>query len=55
MMHYKKQKTEALSKIYMYDFSEDCVLVVLASDHYNESDYIRDYENFKKEVKNGKN
>ncbi|MBL4287575.1 sugar 3,4-ketoisomerase [Vibrio fluvialis] len=30
----------------MYDFSEDCVLMVLASDIYDESDYIRDYENF---------
>ena len=34
----------------MKDFSEDCVLVVLASEHYNESDYIRDYKKFKKEV-----
>ena len=30
----------------MKDFSEDCVLVVLASEHYDESDYIRDYDNF---------
>jgi dTDP-4-dehydrorhamnose 3,5-epimerase-like enzyme len=36
----------------MKDFSPDCVLVVLASEHYNESDYIRDYEIFKKEVEN---
>jgi dTDP-4-dehydrorhamnose 3,5-epimerase-like enzyme len=34
----------------MKDFSEDCVLVVLASEHYDESDYIRDYKKFKKEV-----
>lgn len=34
----------------MHDFSEDCVLLVLASDHYNESDYIRDYKQFKKLV-----
>ena len=34
----------------MKDFSEDCVLVVLASEHYDESDYIRDYEKFLKEV-----
>lgn len=27
----------------MYDFSPGSVLVVLASEHYNESDYIRDY------------
>ena len=39
----------------MKDFSSDCVLVVLASEHYDESDYIRDYEVFKKEVENGKN
>ena len=31
----------------MKDFSPDCVLVVLASEHYDESDYIRDYDRFK--------
>lgn len=30
----------------MHDFSRDCVLVVLASEHYDESDYIRDYDKF---------
>ena len=30
----------------MHDFSDDCVLLVLASEHYDESDYIRDYEGF---------
>jgi len=30
----------------MYDFSEDCVLLVIASDYYDESDYIRDYDEF---------
>ena len=35
----------------MYDFSEDCVLLVLASEHYDEADYIRDYEGFLKQVK----
>ena len=30
----------------MYDFSSDCILVVLASEHYNEDDYIRDYQKF---------
>ena len=30
----------------MHDFSEDCVLLVLASEHYDESDYIRDYADF---------
>lgn len=31
----------------MHEFSEDCVLVVLANSHYDESDYIRNYEEFK--------
>ena len=30
----------------MFDFSPDAVLMVLASDFYNEEDYIRDYEEF---------
>jgi dTDP-4-dehydrorhamnose 3,5-epimerase-like enzyme len=30
----------------MHDFSDDCVLLVLASEHYDESDYIRDYDEF---------
>lgn len=30
----------------MYDFSADAVLMVLASDYYDESDYIRDYDEF---------
>jgi hypothetical protein len=30
----------------MHDFSDDCVLLVLASEHYDESDYIRDYLEF---------
>lgn len=30
----------------MYDFSEDAVLLVLASDLYDESDYIRNYDKF---------
>jgi dTDP-4-dehydrorhamnose 3,5-epimerase-like enzyme len=30
----------------MHDFSEDCVLLVLASEHYDESDYIRDYQEY---------
>lgn len=32
----------------MKDFSKDAVLLVLASEHYTEADYIRDYEAFKK-------
>lgn len=31
----------------MHDFSPDCVLLVLASEHYEEADYIRDYEQFR--------
>lgn len=30
----------------MYDFSPDAVLVVFASELYDESDYIRDYDEF---------
>lgn len=30
----------------MFDFSKEAVLVVLASDYYNESDYIRDYSDY---------
>lgn len=30
----------------MYDFSPDCVLLVLASEHYDAGDYIRDYDSF---------
>ena len=30
----------------MYDFSEDCILLVLASDYYDERDYIRNYSEF---------
>lgn len=43
----------------MFDFSEDCVLLVFASEIYDESDYIRDYATFleqvrmKKEEQNG--
>lgn len=34
----------------MHDFSPDCVLLVLASEHYDETDYIRNYQDFIKEV-----
>lgn len=34
----------------MHDFSEDCVLLVLASEHFTEDDYIRDYCDFLKRV-----
>lgn len=30
----------------MYDFSPECILLVLASDIYNDSDYIRSYDEF---------
>ncbi|PHS33608.1 MAG: dTDP-6-deoxy-3,4-keto-hexulose isomerase [Methylophaga sp.] len=30
----------------MYDFTPDCVLMVLADQHYDESDYIRNYQEF---------
>lgn len=36
----------------MKNFSSDCVLVILASEHYDEKDYIRDYDKFLKEVRN---
>lgn len=35
----------------MHDFSDDCVLLVLASQHYDENDYIRDYSEFLRYVK----
>ena len=38
----------------MYDFSEDSVLLVLASEHYDSSEYIRDFTQFSKEVSDGK-
>jgi len=34
----------------MHDFSDDCVLLVLASEHYDETDYIRNYHDFKENV-----
>lgn len=37
----------------MYDFSEDSVLLVLASRHYDANEYIRDYEEYLTEVKTG--
>lgn len=35
----------------MHNFSEDCVLLVIANEYYDESDYLRSYEEFKKVVK----
>lgn len=37
----------------MYDFSADSVLLVLASEHYDGSEYIRDYEEFIREIQGG--
>ncbi len=34
----------------MYDFSPDAVLLVLASEYYDENDYIRDYQQFVEDV-----
>lgn len=34
----------------MYDFSDDSILLVLASTHYDGMEYIRDYEEYKKEM-----
>ena len=34
----------------MHDFTPDCVLLVLASEYYDEADYIRDYDDFLKLV-----
>ena len=36
----------------MYDFSNDSVLLVLASTHYDATEYIRDYDEFVKEIQN---
>lgn len=35
----------------MFDFSEDAVLLVLASEYYNEDDYIRNYDFYLEEAK----
>ena len=36
----------------MHDFSNDCVLMVLADEYYDASDYITDYDKFLEEVRN---
>lgn len=38
----------------MFDFSEDAVLMVLASELYDEADYIRNYDDFIKYVEENK-
>ena len=37
----------------MYDFSEDSVLLVLASEHYDATEYIRSYDDFVTAVAKG--
>jgi dTDP-4-dehydrorhamnose 3,5-epimerase-like enzyme len=37
----------------MYDFSEDCVLMVLADQIYDEADYVRSYDQFIEQVNSG--
>ena len=38
----------------MYDFSKDAVLLCLASEHYDENDYIRNYNQFIQYIKEQK-
>ena len=38
----------------MYDFSYNAILLVLTNTMYDESEYIRDYQQFLKEVRNAK-
>lgn len=38
----------------MTKFSKDCVILVVASDYYDEKDFIRDYEKFLEYVKRAK-
>lgn len=39
----------------VFDFSSDAVLMVLASEYYDENDYIRDYNEFLKTLKKDEN
>lgn len=34
----------------MYDFSEDSVLLCLSSEHYDNAEYIRDYDEYVREI-----
>ena len=36
----------------MYEFSDDSVILCLASTHYDGSEYIRNYDDYKKEIQN---
>ena len=48
----KKKETYSQAMVWkdMYDFSEDSILLVLASTHYDGNEYIRNYEDYKKEM-----
>ena len=35
----------------MYDFSEDSILLVLCSEHYDADEYIRNYEEYISEIR----
>lgn len=35
----------------MHDFTPDCVLMVLANEYYDEDEYVRNYEEFRKNFK----
>ncbi|MFT5923080.1 MAG: dTDP-4-dehydrorhamnose 3,5-epimerase-like enzyme [Paraglaciecola sp.] len=37
----------------MFDFSADCVLIVLADQVYDEADYVRNYDQFIEQVQSG--
>lgn len=38
----------------MYDFSEDSILLALASTHYDDAEYIRNYDEYVREVRSRK-
>lgn len=43
----KALKLEPMVWHEMHSFSKDCILLVLASEYYDESDYVRNYNDFK--------
>jgi hypothetical protein len=43
---------EAMTWKKMFDFSPDCVLMVICDTNYDENEYIDDYNTFKKKLKN---
>lgn len=43
---------ETMVWLEMHNFSEDCSLMVISSEMFNESDYIRDYDSYIREVRN---